>query len=144
MLGDLMKEMQAVMLGIEDFPERVVIAPGSEIAFDCEQAWVRIEDATPKYRAGSACPEYTTFQFRVGFLRNVCTIDDRGNVPTPEQITLDGLMTIDDAENLLRAFRCWEPTTPGVLAYNLGLHWPLGPEGGLSGGEWEVHFKIAI
>lgn len=128
-------------------PGRVVqIAPGRAVAWDdcCSgQVWARLvalqpAAAQPARRPGLEPCAVPTFILTVelGIVRCAATVDDRGNAPSPRQITADGQQGINDMAALLGVLRC----TPGLRSLE---RWnPDGPDGGCHGGYWTATLEV--
>lgn len=120
----------------------ILIAPGESMAWDdcCEgQVWARLTSLaplpsnTPAQRPGAnpcAIPSFLG-TFELGIVRCAATVNDRGQAPSPFQITEDGEQSINDMTTLLGILRCRDD-----LRSLIG--WiPQGPEGGCHGGYWQ-------
>ncbi|QGJ88887.1 hypothetical protein PBI_TEAMOCIL_33 [Microbacterium phage Teamocil] len=125
-------------------PGKLFVQPGAEVAWDqekCEgQAWSRIVSLTPvigtRKANGVACVEWWDVTFAVGVLRCVANVNNRGKVPTAEQITADGHEFADDLVTLLTAIECDQYVRQIVTAV------PLGPQGNAAGSE--VQFIVRL
>lgn len=141
-----------VDLALADLPEpkptRVIrTQPGSVATWDGAkegQLWIRLQGlsptpaATPARMNGAdlcAVAEWVA-TFQIGIIRCAATMDSRGNPPSPEAITADGVEGIDDMASILRtlADARW---TRSVMTWT-----PTGPEGGFHGGYWT--FTVAM
>ena len=124
----------------------VVVAPGLAPAWDecCEgMLYSRVVSITPKVdmnlaRGGHLCATLGwTVTAAIGVLRCAYVVNDRGQAPTPSQITSDGAAALADAADLLQVVLC-HPSTASVQGWT-----PLGVEGGCHGGEVLFTFMIA-
>lgn len=130
-----------------DVPERVHLQPGAQVAWDggCGQLWVRLLPIRPNIVRGvrppKCGPHEWSVSLAVGVLRCVQALGDDGTLPAVEQMNGEALQMVDDMETLQHALQ------------NLMLPWqakevtldqwtPLGPQGGLAGGEWTLSFKV--
>ncbi|QDF19046.1 hypothetical protein SEA_BUSEPHILIS_31 [Microbacterium phage Busephilis] len=125
-------------------PTRVFVQPGAEVAWDQEkcdgQAWSRLVSMTPvlgtRKANGVACVEWWDVTFAVGVLRCVANLDNRGRIPTAEQITADGDQFADDLVALLTAVECDQ-----YVRQLVGVQ-PAGPQGNAAGSE--VQFIVRV
>jgi len=108
----------------------------------CGQAWVRLvglypmaQIGTPQTEAGN-CGAGLGMDVEVGIMRCITVGDGRGNPPTPEQYLAATQLQITDALIMRTAIECC-PALPSRDTI-LGLYQPLGPEGGLVGGLWNL------
>jgi len=74
----------------------------------------------------------------VGVLRCVATVDDRGRPPKASTMTKETNQILDDASAVGGVLMTTEKVTE-INVWN-----PLGPEGGLAGGEWEARARFDI
>jgi len=131
-------------------PSRVLLMPGAEVVWDnCGnrgQLWVRVVSITPHYPSGNnssalglncgvAAWDAT---IAVGVLRCVATVDDRGRPPKASTMTKETNQILDDASAVGGVLMTTEKVTE-INVWN-----PLGPEGGLAGGEWEARARFDI
>jgi hypothetical protein len=80
----------------------------------------------------------------VGVVRCASTVDDRGNPPSPESLTLEAAQMSQDRADLERVIRCDWGNVPGAMRVNF-LRWtPFGPRGGCVGGEWQVRLLYDV
>lgn len=133
---------------LDPAPEATVIQPGLEVAWDssCGLLWVRLSEAVPYYTTGrtsgspvSRCPVGIDYMLGVGVNRCVASLDNAGRPPTAQQISDNGAQAARDVEALYDALRDWTPPEMGTS--RLGQWLPLGPEGGVAGGEWMLHVR---
>jgi len=147
-------ECAAIELG-STAPEFQIIAPGAEVAWDdsCTGIlYVRVISAYPSTEfpapdtASIPCSGPTAAAIGVGVIRCLHGIErlDQGGGPTAAELTSDALVMLADMEALFRAVECCEPTNG---ERRMLAQWvPIGPSGGMSGGEWvvfldEVHLR---
>lgn len=131
-------------------PSRVLLMPGSEVVWDnCGnrgQLWVRVVSVVPHYPSGlrtnamgvKCGPAAWDATIAVGVLRCVSTVDDRGRPPKALTMTKEMTQILDDASKISGVLVEAEEITE-ITVWN-----PLGPEGGLAGGEWEARARFGI
>ncbi|QGJ95253.1 hypothetical protein QDA11_gp33 [Microbacterium phage Jayden] len=133
-----------IAAALDPVPGKVFVQPGAEVAWDQEkcdgQAWSRIVTLTPvlgtRKANGVACVEWWDVTFAVGVLRCVANVNQRGKLPTAEQITADGHEFADDLVALLTAIECDQYVRQIVTAT------PIGPQGNAAGSE--VQFIVRV
>lgn len=127
-------------------PGRVIHhVPGARPTWDqcdCDgQIWGRIVSMIPgaTQARGTAAPcgiIHWTVTLAVGIIRCIHTVDDNGNIPTPEEIDADGQQMLDDLAALEEAIKCDEDVLTMVS-------WvPHLQQGGCSGGEWTFTIRL--
>ena len=141
-------EIAELLLGtaveaLENPPTRHLVLPGRDNAWDCEMVYVQMAGGQAVAR-DNACPSYLDVVFQVGVLRCVTVQDRQGRAPTAEQITSDGLIHLDDAEALFKAFACLKIEHPAVARNSVGSSNHLGPTGAMSGVEWGVNVRLTV
>jgi hypothetical protein len=125
---------------------RSFIAPGLEVAWDdcCDgQVWVRLLQLIPldqfntRKASGHNCAvDVWEITAAVGVVRCVHSLNDDGQAPPPDAITLDGVQMAEDMQALMGAIQCC--IQPGSF-----VRWnPTGPSGGCAGGEWQFVIRI--
>lgn len=146
LMGAVLEDV-ATYLG--DRVERVLLQPGDEVAWDdcCNgQLAVRlislvpIPSGTPGARP---CPPAGwNATLGISMIRCVATLQDDGEPPTAEAITVDALDVLGDMALIQLAIDCVTRARPEVQRLEL-LSWtPLGPAGGCAGGEWRLHMFV--
>ena len=128
---------------------RSFVAPGLEVAFDdcCDgQLWVRVVSIVPSPSPGASYGSRSVqggacgvllweVQLAVGTVRCAATVDDQGNAPPAQNLTLDAELMLQDRADLEEAIRCCMSEQATRLQI---IRWdPLGPQGGCVGGEWQ-------
>jgi hypothetical protein len=156
-VGDLMvaiRDCAAAQLKARDRAcDRVLLAPGSEVAWDecCDGfLYVRLVSMfptgnpfpTPDTRPGNCKPLMIGSTIAVGVLRCAAAPDSNGNAPSAEVLTAETLGMTADASIALEAITCCvAPLTDDQSSYAqqivLGTWTPLGPLGCV-GGEWTL------
>lgn len=137
--------VQAELLAQGRGADRIVpIAPGMDVAWDdpCNgYLYARVESIVPHVQvprpAASGCRvAYFVVTVAMGLLRCAATVDSRGNPPTPAQIGADGLEMTADIATMAHVLQANDRTRDIV-------RWlPLGPQGGMHGGEWFFTFQV--
>lgn len=117
-----------------------VVGPAGGPAWDCAMLFVSLSGITPRLDA-SGCVEMYHATFRVGLLECVAHVEDSGRVPTPAQVTEDGLSIASKVEPLLRLIESFDYEPLGVHGHSMSAYEPLGPSGGLAGGQWYVTYR---
>lgn len=131
-------EDELAACGLPGVDERFV-APGEEVPWltSCSMLYARVSSWWPTENVPQQvvtlrnCKYEVSAQFSVGILRCQTGVD-RDMGPTPDELTGDGKLMIDDQAAIWRALTC------GCVSEQLVL-WqatPLGPQGGLYGVEW--------
>lgn len=124
------------------------ILPGSQIAADyvtpkAGMAWVRLGSGWPYTnfpsfdQRGSSCASPLAFQIEVGVL--YCSPvfrDSRGNPPTVSAQADAARIQVAAMAAMHRAIACCLGGAPKGIA--MGQYTPIGPEGDVVGGMWEV------
>jgi hypothetical protein len=122
-------------------PDRQYVAPGADVAFDCEQITVRLTRIIANFQgADNVYPMQThkkqrkTAEFFVTLVRCVPTLNEDGSAPSVAIMNQATMITANDAMNLRIAVENIEhqhllvprnvPTTVGTLS-------SLGPLGGM-------------
>jgi len=122
----------------------IPLIPGVEAAWDesCDGLlYSRIETVipnvqTPRPVSGSCRINYFTVTAAMGIIRCAATMDSRGNPPTVQEITADGLEMGADLATLAYQIQ----TAPETVDL---VRWlPAGPMGGMHGGEWFFTFRL--
>lgn len=117
------------------------VNPGVEVSWDecCGgQLGVRPVMSVPTY--SNNCYLYDMFTVGVSIIRCV-TIPNSG-IPSADQLTADAGHLFRDKRDIAQALQVFEHGD--VLSYNI-LSWtPQGPEGGCSGSEYLIEFKVAV
>lgn len=134
----------ALSTALTPTPGKVFVQPGEEVAWDqcdCDgQAWARIVNAVPvigtRKANGVACVEWWDVTIAVGVLRCVKGPNERGKLPSAEQITADGHRFADDMVALMTMVEC-DQYVRQITTAN-----PLGPQGGCAGSE--VQFIVRM
>lgn len=132
-------------------PERVLITPGNEVAWDgdCGQLYTNIAAITPMTRAKAQgnlrlC-DMSTFHITIalGIVRCVSTLENTGDAPDPRVITSEAAQELIDARQLAEAIESWTETLPTLWRVISLSEWlPEGPMGGLSAGEWTLTLSV--
>lgn len=120
---------------------RVVLAPGSEVAWDsCEsgpsgdgQLWAALQSVA-KVSSDSGCSIWH-WSAEIGIVRCASVPQEDGTPPTVARVEQDALQQAIDAGVVFRLLKC-----PGFDFSNIELvSWlPLGPSGGCVGGAWTI------
>lgn len=118
-----------------------VVGPAAGPAWDCPMLYVALASAT-RQTDSKGCVTHTDLEWRVGIVREVCVVDDRGVAPTAREITGDGLAILDDAGEIVRALEGLTPSDFGARVFDVGTWTPLGPDGGMGGGEWMLRVRV--
>ena len=123
------------------------VVPGEAVIFDyagdctdttCGMAWARLITVYPATGVGlpnvlpGNCNGTLGVDIELGIVRCASIGDDRGNPPSPSELTEQTLQQVADAILLFRAVQCCEMVNPKdavVSAYT-----PVGPDGGMVGG----------
>lgn len=142
LIGYLASISRAAGANVSPRPGRVVdLAPGALVAWDdcCDgQVWSRLVSVTPaaasspqrKHGLDVCATPHFIFTAELGIVRCAATINDRGQAPSPAQISKDGAQSLADMAALLATLR----RAPGVRSV---VQWtPQGPDGGCHGGFW--------
>lgn len=137
-------------------PGRVELTPGLLPAWDdcCKgQLYLRVMEVFPS----SPFPTFDTSQqganlqcaikmldlhIGLGIIRCAATVADDTTPPTPEQVSADGVLMLNDMQTLLSVILCTVPTLPRIQKVKLDRWIPQGVQGGCGGGEWGVHLAV--
>lgn len=135
---------------LEDPPARVLLMPGGEVVWDGSenkgQLWIRVVAIVPHYpsgavtgvqgfKLGAAAWDAT---IALGILRCVATVDDRGRPPKASKMSSETEQMLSDASTLAGILNQAEEVA------ELTAWTPLGPEGGLAGGEWQARTRFDL
>lgn len=115
------------------------LSPGEATAWDsrCGQLYVRSAGMVPVVEKSTrARTRMMKHRIAVGVLREVCTVNSRGEPPTAEAMGADTEEIMADAYTLMVTLECWTPKWGSKV--ELGAWSPLGPMGGIAGGEWDA------
>lgn len=133
---------------LTDVPQRAFVAPGQEVAWDCDQVWVRVVSVEPRYPTSSDSryatsatncgPNAWDVTIGVGTIRCVAVMDDQGRPPSSGAVTENGHEMTRDMLELMVAIQCCALPVP----LRIGSWVPQGPEGGYAGGEWTVSLTL--
>lgn len=139
--------LNAVTEQLQDEPPgRVILAPGANVTHDdcCEgQVWVRVQridpmtGRTPATTAPCGILGWVA-TLGVGIVRCAAVLDDQGNAPTPEAVTVDTVGMNEDAAALVQGIMC-----SGVVR-SVEQWMPSGPMGGCVGGEWTCTVRYDV
>lgn len=126
-------------------PARVVeLAPGEQVAWDdtCGMLYSRIASIEPIYRVNApftSCePNFWVVSVAMGALRCAAVMDNKGRPPSADAVTADGFEMLADMQALRQAIMA----VPGTRTLTTWL--PMGPEGGVHGGEWTFTFRTGV
>lgn len=123
--------------------------PAADSCCDCGngegQAWVALQSIAPQNADLNVAPcgfeHLATVQ--VGVLRCAVTLDDRGNPPTPEQLSAEALAIWRDAALIREAILCcFGDVHDDRGDYQLGQWVPFPPQGGCIGGAHTVTIRF--
>lgn len=122
-------------------------APAVGYFGDCENngvAYVRLANAYPSKSIGqqdlsvSNCGSVMGLDIEVGILRMMTVGDEDGNMPTAGEILEATQLQVADMLTMRRAVECClQPED-----YVMGSYTPVGPDGGILGGSWEVNLQV--
>lgn len=124
-------------------PSTAVVVPGTAIAWDVDGTgllWVRTVAITPNSVA-DCCTDYLVVTLGLGVLRCVEVMDDRGCPMPPNTLSGYANQLLADMTALRRVLSrvfCGKSHEPSLRAMNWS---PLGPEGGVVGGEWTFDLR---
>lgn len=139
---------------IDPLPCRTAIYLGGEVPWDsCNgtgcgdrdgMLWAKMIGINPVSGGSdsSNCPDYT-WTAEIGVVRCVASLDDSGNIPTPDQVAADAQQQADDADAIFTALRCCAPADSPLREVALTSWSPLGPTGGCAGGAWTVRGRLS-
>lgn len=123
-------------------------APAVGYFADCEEgngvAYVRLSNAYPSTSIGQQnlgvdnCSSIMGFDVEVGILRFMPVGDKQGNMPTPGEILAATQLQIADMLTMRRAVECCLDSSD----YIVGAYTPVGPDGGIVGGSWEINLQV--
>lgn len=134
----------AAKAALDPSPSRVLtLAPGAEFPWDptCGTLYTRIsnlEAIYPQNAVGVCDPSFYLVEAYIGVLRCAAPMTSKGNAPPVRKIEEDAWEMLADMNKLRNVLRGIEHTR------RLGLWLPLGPEGGLHGGEWGFTFRVGL
>ena len=137
-------------------PQAQFVAPGSDVSWDSESLTVWLQDIgqgqpgaqfSGTYMPASVTNLYATFNVQI--LRAVAGLSGGGGIdqmmPEPEALMASALVTLNDAEQLLKAAVAihanYSFTGPGE-GYVIGPITPVGPEGGLVGTRCPIQVSV--
>ena len=127
------------------------LVPGDAAVFDyagdcddkCGMAWVRLVTTYPSVTVGVAdttpgnCAAGLGFDVEIGIVRCLPVGDSEGEPPTPEQYLDAALTQYVEADIMRQAVLCCGFNSHDFI---MGSYTPLGPDGGLVGGQWVMSF----
>lgn len=124
------------------------VVPGTAVVYgyaeDCDKggvAWVRLENIYPSVSVGQQqidlnnCSGGLGFDVEVGILRPMPLGDEYGNMPASDLLTSTTSLQVADAITMRKAIVCCMQDRGWIL----GAYTPMGPEGGVVGGAWNVN-----
>lgn len=124
------------------------LVPGDGVAYDyssecadaCGMGWVRLTTGYPSSQVGQVntnlrnCSAVLGFEVEVGIIRCAPMPNDQGEPPSPEEMALATQAQIADMLLMRQAINCCRDSNN----YVLGAYTPVGPEGGVVGGVWNL------
>lgn len=132
---------QLTSLGVV-IPERVYVAPGADIAFDCEQLTVNLSRIISNFQgADTPYPVQQhkilrkSAEYSITLCRCVPTLNDNGTAPSTEALGDAANITMLDMVSLRRAIETIEHQhllVPRNVPVSLGQAQALGPQGGIA------------
>lgn len=150
-LALLTATVQAYAADGVELPDRRYITPGAQPAYDCPQLTVSVTavrngiPGSEQNRPVANCPPMRYATYRLELVRGTPTLDDRGDPPSPDELTASAAVVLRDVDMLDRHVRAAARgfAGPGVPVF-VGATTPLGPDGGLSGVLVDVDVPIAF
>lgn len=158
LLSSLLQETAAVFDDYGAGVCRAFVSPGETPAWDvccpCDsdregQLWVAVQRffpvrSFPSQEGALRCrPEAYAAEITMGALRCAATVDESGEPPSGETLTLEAAKVSRDRVLMQDALLCRWPADllPGGLVLR---GWrPLGPQGGCVGGLWEATIAVS-
>ena len=130
------------------------IIPGNAIPVEytgdcddkCGAAWVRLTSAYPSNQVGvlhvqpTACDAGMGMDVEVGILRCISVGNAQGGPPEPAELLAAAELAIADALLMWKAVLCCPAYTGHDVI--LGQYQPIGPEGGLVGGVFNLSMGV--
>lgn len=138
----MQETLNACQQALEDEGRPVDLAalsPGEATAWDnrCGQLYVRSTGLVPTVeKSARAKINLMRHRIAVGVLREVSTVNSRGEPPTAECMDEDTDTLMADAYTLMVTLECL--SLPWCSKIEVGNWSALGPMGGIAGGEWAV------
>ena len=116
-----------------------VVGPANGPAWDCTMLFTSLSRITPRTDS-TGCVQFYRATFRVGFLQQVAYVDDSGRIPLATEVTEDGMQILSMVDPLRQLVESFDYEALGVQGRDMEGYEPLGPAGGLGGGQWFVTF----
>jgi hypothetical protein len=133
-------------------PDRVYVAPGSDIAFDCEQLTVNLVRLMNKFPgADTSYPVVThsilrkSAEFSVTLCRCVPAMNGDGSAPSPQKLGDAASITMNDLNGLRVALETIEHKhllVPRNVPVSFGAATSMGPLGGIAASQ--VSYTIEL
>jgi hypothetical protein len=145
-------------------PGRAELTPGLRPAWDdcCDgQLYLRVIevyptagqnapfpqiDASQRGAAGGQCAIHgLAVHIGLGIIRCAATVREDGTAPSPEEVSADARLMLQDMDTLLDVLLCKAPQEEfykGVEGLKMDRWMPQGVEGGCAGGEWGVYLWV--
>jgi hypothetical protein len=136
--------LEAAAEQLDPPPTTRLVVPGTAVAWDVTGdglLWVRVTGIAPNTINGSCCTDFLRVSLAIGVLRCTPVMDDEGCPPDPDEQTAQAQMLLADQDVLLSTLETlYCSKGPPSLAT---ARWtPLGPEGGVVGGEWAFDLRV--
>lgn len=112
----------------------------------CGMAWVRLVSVYPSSSTGvistvpARCDTGMGMDVEVGILRCMSVGDDQGNLPPPAEQVAAVELQMADLMVMWKAILCCDAIPSGDVL--LGQYQPVGPEGGLVGGIFNLAMAV--
>lgn len=126
------------------------VLPGDTVILDymecdatCGMAWVRLTSAYPATGVGvlselpGNCGTFLGLDIEIGVMRCL-EQPDGGEPPDPEQYAAASALQSDDILAMRRAVQC----CAALEDASMGLYQPVGPDGAVVGGVWQIFAVI--
>jgi hypothetical protein len=123
-------------------PERVYVAPGLDVAFDCEQLTVHLSRIISNFQgADTPYPVIThaiirkSAEYYITLCRCVPSMNDDGSAPSPESLSAAANVVMGDMMGLRKAIETIEHQhllVPRNVPVTLGQANTIGPLGGIA------------
>lgn len=111
---------------------------------DCGMAWVRVSAMYPAVGVNlpstlpNNCNAMLGVDIEIGVLRCISVGASDGSPPTAAEMLASAQEVSDDALAMRRAVIC----CPADIDYVLGTYSPIGPQGGIVGGTWNLSLLV--
>jgi len=138
LLGELVKQLTDMDIPI---PAVVYLAPGNEVAWDCEQLTLHMTRIITNYEGGDAPSPVahallmSSAEFVATMVRCIPVPNDNGDLPDPADVTTAAAQLLKDARAIRRGFERIDQfhlVVPRNVPVTIGPVSTQGPQGGFA------------